>query len=45
LNGNGGSVVAGDIPTAGAADQVALDQNKQYSSVQSDYYKQLDQNE
>lgn len=41
-SGNGAN---GDIPTAGAADQVALDQRKQYVSVQDDYYKQLDQNE
>ena len=44
LNGAGQGDV-NDIPTAGAADQVALDQSKQYASVQNDYYKQLDQNE
>lgn len=44
LNGNGNGA-NGDIPTAGASDQLALDQHKQYTSVRNDYYGQLDKNE
>ena len=34
-----------DIPTAGASDQVALDQSKQYNKVREDYEKQIRDNE
>lgn len=44
LSGSGNGANS-DIPTAGAADQVALVQRAQYVSVQDNYYKQLDQNE
>lgn len=45
LSGSGAGNATTDVKPAGSADQLAIDQTKQYVAVQDKYYKQLEDNE